>query len=398
MFHRGSKNFTNRARRIIPIITFLITSILAQNQLHAAHSGLKAMEVNDWPGAVHDFEAALKINPQRPRVWANLGIAQANRGHYAAAIRAYRKALALDPEMGPARFNLALAYLKSGDMTEAARQLRQYRKFFNSNHYRATLLEANCELSLHQYQEAIALARPLLAGHGQDLGLDYVLGTAYIHAGQLQQGEVLVNRIMGQGDNPVGHLMLGDAYSRNMKFALAEKQYRRAIAMSPKLPMAHQRLAETELRAGDSAAALRNFRREFALNPNDYDTNFYLGYLLRKHGHLRQSRHYLLRALAMNPRAFQPRLQLGLRDVAARHWKRADQRLETAIKINAGDIQAHVLLGEVDYRLHQDAQGRAEQKIVRKLTLAAQNRAAKVQTMNGRPANGGSAPGGGSAQ
>ncbi len=390
MFHRGPIVVSKRANRIIPILLLAAKGILAQNAPHPANAGLKAMAAGDWQRAVHDFKEALKINSQRPRVWANLGIAQANRGHFASAVQAYRKALALDPQMGPARFNLALAYLKSGDMATAARQLRIYRRFFKANDYRAALLEANCELSLHHYHRAIALAHPLLAGHGQDLGLDYVLGTAYIHAGQLQQGEVLVNRIMGQGDNPVGHLMLGDAYARNMKFALAEKQYRRAIAMNPNLPLAHQRLAETELRAGDSAAALRNFRREFALNPNDYDTNFYLGYLLRKHGHLRQSRHFLLRALAMNPRAFQPRLQLGLRDVAARHWKRAYQRLQAAIKINAGDIQAHVLLGEVDYRLHQDVQGRAEQQIVRKLTLAAQNRAAKVQALHGRPADGGS--------
>ncbi len=391
MVHRGAIVVSQRANPIIPILLLAVTGMWAQLAPHPAHAGLKAMAARDWQRAVHDFTEALKITPQRPRVWANLGIADVSRGHFAEAIHAYRKALALDPQMGPARFNLALAYMKSGDMTAAARQLRIYRKFFKSNDYRAALLEANCELSLHHYHRAIALAHPLLAGHGRNLALDYVLGTAYIHAGQLQQGEVLVNRIMGQGDNPVGHLMLGDAYARNMKFALAEKQYRRAIAMSPRLPLAHQRLAETELRAGDSAAALRNFRREFALDPNDYDTNFYLGYLLRKHGHLRQSRHFLLRALAMNPRAFQPQLQLGLRDVAARHWKRAYQRLQAAIKINAGDIQAHVLLGEVDYRLHQDAQGRAEQQMVRKLTLAAQNRATKVQTLNGRPTSGGSA-------
>ncbi len=390
MFHRGMKVALPRAKRIAPVLLFAVTCIRAQSAPHPAHAGLRALRARDWAGAVHDFKSALKVSAQRPRVWANLGIAQANRGHFAAAIQAYRKALALNPDMGPARFNLALAYLKSGDMAQAARQLQRYRKLFHADVYRAALLEANCELSLHHYHRAIALAKPLLAGHAQDLGLDYVLGTAYIHAGQLQQGEVLVNRIMGQGDNPVGYLMLGDAYARNMKFTLAEKQYRKAIAMNPRLPLAHQRLAETDLRAGDSAAALRNFRREFAVNPNDYDTNFYLGYLLRERGHLRQSRHFLLRALAMNPHTYEPQLQLGLRDVAARHWKRAYRRLQAAIKINAGDIQAHVLLGEVDYRLHQDAQGRAEQQIVRKLTLAAQNRASKVQTLNGRPTDGGS--------
>jgi cytochrome c-type biogenesis protein CcmH/NrfG len=57
-------------------------------------------------------------------ITANLGVAQAAKGDFAAAIRSLSAAVAADPAMHEARFNLALAYAKAGRRGDAASTAR----------------------------------------------------------------------------------------------------------------------------------------------------------------------------------------------------------------------------------------------------------------------------------
>jgi cytochrome c-type biogenesis protein CcmH/NrfG len=57
-------------------------------------------------------------------VIANLGLLQASKGDFAAAIQSLSTALAADPAMDEARFNLAVVYAKAGRRAEAAAAAR----------------------------------------------------------------------------------------------------------------------------------------------------------------------------------------------------------------------------------------------------------------------------------
>ena len=61
-----------------------------------------------------------RLEPGNPAVIANLGILQASKGDFPAAIQSLTAALAADPGLHEARFNLAVAYAKAGRRTEAA--------------------------------------------------------------------------------------------------------------------------------------------------------------------------------------------------------------------------------------------------------------------------------------
>ena len=91
-----------------------------------AHLGLATClgRRNDLAGAERVLREAERREPGNPVIAANLGLAQAAKGDFPAAIRSLTAAVAADPAMHEARFNLALVYAKSGRRAEAASTAR----------------------------------------------------------------------------------------------------------------------------------------------------------------------------------------------------------------------------------------------------------------------------------
>ena len=78
----------------------------------------------DLAGAERALAEARRIEPDNPAVIANLGLLQASKGDFSAAIQSLTRALAVDPALHEARFNLALTYARAGRKTEAAATAR----------------------------------------------------------------------------------------------------------------------------------------------------------------------------------------------------------------------------------------------------------------------------------
>ena len=68
---------------------------------------------------------ARRIEPDNPTVIANLGLLQASKNDFPAAITSLTAALAADPGLDEARFNLAVVYAKAGRRAEAAAAARE---------------------------------------------------------------------------------------------------------------------------------------------------------------------------------------------------------------------------------------------------------------------------------
>jgi arylsulfatase A-like enzyme/cytochrome c-type biogenesis protein CcmH/NrfG len=101
----------------------------------AAAAGLPSADVHlglatclgrrgDLGGAERALTEARRIEPGNPAVTANLGLLQASKGDFPAAIQSLSAALAADPEMHEARFNLAVVYAKAGRRADAAATAR----------------------------------------------------------------------------------------------------------------------------------------------------------------------------------------------------------------------------------------------------------------------------------
>ena len=123
---------------------------------------VKLHEAGDIIGAITNYEAYLKSDPNNPGVRSNLGAAYVRMGRLAEGIEEYRKALAIEPANPTFRFNLALALYKGGRYPEAVTELQGVLKG-QTDHLGARLLHFGVLLD--------ELAHQAVQGNGLQLNL-----------------------------------------------------------------------------------------------------------------------------------------------------------------------------------------------------------------------------------
>jgi predicted Zn-dependent protease len=103
----------------------------------------------------------------------------------------------------------------------------------------ATLLLADCYMRLGRETDVINLLEPEEQKRPDDLAVAYLLGTALIRQKRVEEGQVLVDRILRNGDSAEAHLMLGTAKLSVNDFPGARDEFaRRAWIVCPR-PDAH---------------------------------------------------------------------------------------------------------------------------------------------------------------
>ena len=201
---------------------------------------MRLQQAGDCAGAIAHYRQFLEQQPNHPGGRSNLGACLAALGRYSEAITEYKGALETVDHPGIRR-NLALAYYKSGRLEEAIDELEMLR-VANPGDPDLALLLADCHFRLGQETEVIAVLDPLAAQHSDNLGLAYLLGTALIRQGQVERGQVLVDRILQRGDSAAAHLMLGEARLRSGEMEPAEAEFAKAVELDPALAGAWSQL------------------------------------------------------------------------------------------------------------------------------------------------------------
>ncbi len=108
------------------------------------------------------------------------------------------------------------------------------------------------------------------------------------------------------------HLLLGNAYLSRRDNSHAEAEYREAVKLDPKLPIAHFYLGLIAFNRADYSLAQREFQKEVALNPTFGEAYLYLGATLRRLGRNSEALPDLQQAVAHDPN-----FALGYRELAA---------------------------------------------------------------------------------
>ena len=115
-------------------------------------------------GAITNYEAYLKTEPNNAGVRSNLGAAYVRLGRLADGVSEYRKALAIDPGNPTFRFNLALALYKGGKLAEAVTELQGVLAK-QAEHVQARLLLGDCYLKQGRFQDVVDLLAPWEASY-----------------------------------------------------------------------------------------------------------------------------------------------------------------------------------------------------------------------------------------
>ncbi|MGA7415965.1 MAG: tetratricopeptide repeat protein [Bryobacteraceae bacterium] len=361
----------------------LVLAMLAGGSVHAqsddamalAQHALSLQQVGDYAGAVEAYRAFLKVKPDDVVAHSNLGVALAKLGRYDEAIQEYEAAdhiLPGDPRIG---LNLAIAYSKSGRVSEAALKLEKVYSVQPENQ-QVTLLLADCHLRLGDDARVIELLQPLWKATPDDLSVAYMLGTALIRQQRIAEGQVMLDRILKNGDSAESRFLLGMQMFESGDYPAAVKQLASAAQLTPDLPELQSYYGRALLMTGDADGAAAAFRKELANDPNDYAANVGLGQILTVRKMFSEALPLLQQSLLLRPQALEARLAMGEYLIATGKLAEARQPLEEAVKAAPNSLAGHEMLATVYTGLKMPAQASQEQAQVQRLNAQRSSMAA----------------------
>jgi tetratricopeptide (TPR) repeat protein len=350
----------------------------AQTPETLVKDAIAKQQAGDLETAVKEYNEFLKLQPNAAAVRCNLGAALVGLGRFEEAIKEYKIALKEAPSLPGAALNLSLAYYKMGRIAEAAGELEKV-PAQATEHSQATLLLADCYLRMGQNKDVIRILEPVEASRPDDLAIAYLLGTALIRDNQVAKGQVLVDRILRNGNSPEAHLMLGSAKMSARDFAGARDEFAKAEALNSNLPDVHGLYAQALEATGDPDGAVREFKAELAVDPYNYEANFQIGALLHENGQDDEALQHFARALNVRTGDLATRYQLAIIDIGKGNLQHAEQELEAIVKQVPDFTAAHVSLATVYFRLKKVDEGKRERATVQRLTAEAQAKQPGVQ-------------------
>jgi tetratricopeptide (TPR) repeat protein len=328
-------------------------------------------QAGDFAAAIPEYRAYLKQVPDNFMARSNLGAALSHAGLYEEAIVEYKKALELQPHNAPVRLNLALAYYKASEISNAAPELARVVAEQPSNR-QAIFLLADCDLRLGENKEVIELLSPLEQQSPDDKALIYLLGTALIRDQQTARGQLLVDRILRDGDSAEARLLMGTTKMSVHDFAGALPDLKKAVELNPQLPDVYSYYGMALASTGDTPGAAVAFRKELESNPNDYTANMQLGVLLKQDQYYGEAQRCFERALRVRPGDATVRYQLATLDLLQGRTEHALTVLETLTQEIPAFVAAHVSLATAYYRLKRKDEGDKERAIVLRLNAEKQ--------------------------
>ena len=335
-------------------------------------SAQHAQSAGDMARAAQDYQSFLA------GALRHLADGYARAGDYPAAAKLFEEALAVVPEDGAADLRLAYAQaaLLARDMPTAKSQA-QVVVAVDSKSSTARLILGEALLQTDENEQArkqLEAAVALDPNYKNGLAL----ATAYLALSDTKNASKLFNEMSaGFGNTAAIHLDFGRAYAEAGNPDLAIVEFKKAVALNPRLPEAHYCLGASFLLSQGQAGfpeAIKEFHRELELNPNDYFSLAQLGYIAFTERQFDEAEQNLKRAASLDPRNPDNPLLLGQIYIQLNRPEDAEQALRKAIALttdlsrNHYQVQrAHYLLGRLLVQTGHLDEAKQEMQISAKL-------------------------------
>ncbi len=345
----------NRDRKGVAHTRYLLAAILTLPLLaqqpptdftSLAQSAVESQQSGNYAAAADQYQAALKLRPDDVATHVNLGVVLVKLGRFEEAIAQYTAAEKLLPGDQRIALNMALAYQKSGRMADAVARFENLHAAEPQNQ-QVTLLLADGQLQLGDDARVIELLRPVEAADPNDLGVAYMLGTALLREHRIEQGQVLLDRILRNGDSAEARFLLGTRMLEAGDAPAAVKQLASAIQSNARLPELQAFYGEALLETGDPESAMRAFRNELNTNANDSRANLGLSQILIARRQFLDAEPLVERAIRARPDSVEAKLSLAECLNAHGQFANAQPYAETAVKQLPNSRETHRTLAAV---------------------------------------------------
>jgi predicted Zn-dependent protease len=218
-----------------------------------------------------------------------------------------------------------------------------------------------------------AAAIPILekahsAGSIANADPNYVLALCYIATARYDDARHAFAEQYGFGpDSAAAWLFSARMFLRQDLTAPATTAAKKALALEPRIPLAHRLLGEIDLARGDVAGALAELEQERKVNPLDGETYNRMGDAYLRSGQLDRAQQALDRAVLLEPDASGPYILLGKTLLEEHDPVMATQYLQHAEAMDPSNAMTHMLLGRAFAVSGRKDEAQREFQIVQKM-------------------------------
>ncbi len=190
------------------------------------------------------------------------------QGKYDDAIAELQQLAARNPQPAGLSHELGAAYYKKSDYLKAAEYLKQALTENPKDDEAVQLLGLSYYLA-GRPSEAIPYLEKVQTWYPRaNVDASYILGICYIQSKNYPQARVAFAKMFDvKPDSAASYLFTARMLFRQEFDPVAEEYAQKAVALDPKLPMAHFLLGELHLYKSRIPEAIADFQQELAINP-----------------------------------------------------------------------------------------------------------------------------------
>jgi superkiller protein 3 len=316
--------------------------------------------------ALDTLAKAAQANPASPESEDRIGFLYAVMQHAGEAIDHFQRSIALGPNYAPAHFHLGIALWNQNETERGTAELEKavklapgvsdYRVRLGSAYEklgRALQDKGDLEGAVDKFQRA------LQADPANDVTRnEYAF--ALIQIRQPDRGIQESRKVLERKPDDTSALMnIGYAYLKTGDFDGAEKVYRQAIAIDPKLAAAHYDVALALKMKDQIEAAQKEFQEAIRLDPNLSQAHYSLGITYWQLGDFPATIKQMRAAIAAAPDYAEAHYMLGIVLKQSGDLDGALTELKEAIRLDPSTPGPFNTLGQI-LRIKGDKQGSEE--------------------------------------
>lgn len=288
-------------------------------------------------------------------------------GKFEDALALLQQVEAADPQQPGLAHEMGAAYYRKSDYLKAARYLEQAVKENASDSEAVQLLGLSYYLS-GRPQLAIPYLTKVQTWYPiANVDASYILGICYIQTRNYPDARAAFARMFNvPPDSAASYLFTARMLLRQEFDPVAEEYAQKAVALDPKLPLAHFLLGELYLYKSRIPEAIAQFQDELAIDPAHAPTYYKLADAYSRVQKFDEAERLLQRSIWLDATSTGPYILMGKVLEKKGEVDLAVRALQRAAAMDPNNSVTHQLLGEAYRKL-----GR-EQDAARELNLASQ--------------------------
>jgi tetratricopeptide (TPR) repeat protein len=222
----------------------------------------RAQAANDYAAAAESYKQAVKLRPDMPELWANLGLMQHQTADYTAAIGSFEKANRLKSTLYVPNLFLGIDYMRTGKTKQAIPFLLVAKKM-NESDPLPSLTLGRAYSSLEEWPQAIHELRRTIQIDPKQSSAWFALGIA--HLDQLEED----SRTMAEryGASSYADTLFAESLVKQSRYKQAASAYKTILAASDQPPCVPSEEGFLDLKVGDAQAANLAFTTERRSHP-----------------------------------------------------------------------------------------------------------------------------------